>query len=132
MAIVQTITLIATQGQDSLQKSVYVSGDAKDIRSIASLYSGLQSGIDVSVVVSGLKSIYLNTDADHSQVKLFGLSGVVTFNMEANSPVCWWSGNGFTNPLANCSGNVIGMSYQQLSGFVSGTLSLQIMKDATP
>jgi len=132
MAIVQTITVTATQGQDNLTKSVYVSGDAKDIRSIDTLYSGIQSGISFETTLNGLKSIYINCNQNNSRVKAYGLSGEASFDMQANVPLIWWSGCHHANPFAIASGNITGMSYQQLSGFVSGTLSIQMIKDATP
>lgn len=132
MPYVQNITVTFTQGQDVIQKTIYVSGNAKSVLSFDSLYSGLQSGVDFGAVVSGMQSLCVNSDVGNQRVKFYGLSGDVQFDLNANNPLVWWSGNGFTNPLANCSGNVIGMSVQQLSGFASGTISVQLMKDATP
>jgi len=131
----QTISVTATQNSDSLLKTAYVSGDNKNIFSVDTLYSGLQSGVNFNAVVSGLKSLYIASTVGNQRVKFYGLSGSVTFDLpDANMPAVWWSGNPMasTNPLANCSGNVTGLSIQQLSGFASGVLAVHAIHDSTP
>lgn len=131
-SINQTITVTASQGQDTISKNVYVSGENKTVLSVATNGSGIQSGISFNVAISGIYSVMMNHDQANTRIVVYSLSGSVTFNpVVANNPLIWWSGNMQTNPLLACSGSPIGISVQQLSGFVSGTLDVQVIGDAT-
>lgn len=133
----QSIRIVATQGNDVIDKTAYVSGDAKDVRSFAVPGSGMISGNELTITPGNLKSLTMTTTIPSGQLTatFVGQSGTVAFNLAPSVPVVWWSGCGFTNPIAAASGQVTGVTIQRVSGYdttVSGSyhLDLQVIKDA--
>lgn len=132
MAVNGTIAINTTIGGTSLSKTVYTSGTAQINLSEPIFGSGLQSGLDVGFNDQSLLSLAVNVDAVSgiNTVKIYGLSGQVTFSLEKDRPLVWFSGGGFTNPLVGCSGNITGVSVQRASGYdttTSGTYTLSLL-----
>lgn len=129
-SINQSIRIVCTQGQDVIDKTSYISGDMKTIKSEPIFGSGLQSGVGqggtLNLTLNNLKSLTFtnNLPSGMLNVTFFSQSGSVTFNAPAGQPVVWWSGNGFSNPLATASGDITGVSVQNASGYATSISGL--------
>lgn len=137
MPFTQTIQVIATQGNNTINKTSYVSGT--DFLQSAPFVpaSGLTSGIALSFYQSGIVSLVMGnalpaTSGLQLQIKAYSLSGAVSFTQPGGGVTAWNSGNGFSNPLAIASGDIAGYSLQLASGYSTTNssgygFSLQVM-----
>ena len=136
MSINASFRIIATHGNDSIDKTVYCSGDTKVKLDIPIFGSGLQSGITLGFAPANLKGCVINTNAVSgiNTVVAYGLSGAVTLPpLVKDQPFVWISGalQGFSgNPFPVASGDITGLSIQRSSGYdttQSGSYTLSAM-----
>ncbi len=115
-----TVRVVSTQGQDVIDKTTYVSGDAKTIYGAVPIYgSGVQSLNDFSVTPNNLLSLTMTNTLVSGQldVKFASNSGIATVNLPPGGAYVWWSGGGFPNPLAACSGQALSGTINRVSGY---------------
>lgn len=123
MAVIQTIRVVSVQGADVIDKTTTISGDAKTVFKVPVFGSGVQALNDVALTPDNLLSLTMTNNLASGQlaVTINSQSGGVTINIPHGQPYTWWSGNGFTNPLAACSGQATSGTVQRVSGYDTTT-----------